>query len=212
MPWYTNAAPFTARLSYTQTITVLCTPSLDTWSTTYSLPFRNSWHSTAAPWLPTFCCAPIRTSKCSRASSSEWHSFTPSEPADSTGFTTTGICSVLRNSSTSFKRVPPAWRTDRSPAAFTSSCWIFLSRRCGICVPLVRTPRCSDSASARGTPDSPPTITAASSVGTTPFTAVATISIVPISVTSATYFRSAHVPGMWLFISSEISLLQTTIT
>mmetsp|Transcript_65216 Transcript_65216/g.199484 ORF Transcript_65216/g.199484 Transcript_65216/m.199484 type:complete len:211 (-) Transcript_65216:874-1506(-) len=187
-------------------MTVLCTPSKDTWSMTYSFPLKNSWQSTAAPWLPTRCWAFISTWKCSVASSMLWHSFTPSDPADSTGLTTTGMDSLFRNSSTSEILVPPAWRTDRRPLAFTSSCWIFLSRRWGICVPFVRTFICSDKASAHGTPVSPPQMMAISfEVPHASLTRASVASNVSASVISARYSKSLQLRGLWAFISSEIS-------
>jgi hypothetical protein len=60
---------------------------------------------------------------------------------------------------TSENMAPQAYRTDRSPVSFTSSCCSSLSRLFGIRVPLVRTFQRSDtdhSSSARSTPAPPP--------------------------------------------------------
>mmetsp|Transcript_23228 Transcript_23228/g.64895 ORF Transcript_23228/g.64895 Transcript_23228/m.64895 type:complete len:232 (-) Transcript_23228:86-781(-) len=189
---------------------VLCTPLHDTWSTTYSLPWRNSCTSTAAPWTPTLCCAVMRSLKCSSTSSLEWQSLTPSEPADSTGLTTTGIGSLSTKALTSTHLVPPAWRTERKPRAFTSSCWTFLSRLCGTAVPFVRSPSSSERKSASVTPDSPPTMHATSSSSPTASLNAAAVSFtVCCSRTSATYFTFLQLSGTWALKSSLMSFVHT---
>mmetsp|Transcript_14468 Transcript_14468/g.38372 ORF Transcript_14468/g.38372 Transcript_14468/m.38372 type:complete len:200 (-) Transcript_14468:50-649(-) len=130
----------------------------------YSVPLRYSCSSTAASCEPHLRCELFSCWKWSRASSTLWQSFTPSEPADSEGLTMMGKASVLLKASTSSQALPHTERTDRRPAAWTASCCACLSRRFSMpfCVPLPRRPMCSASASVTFTPSSEPQITAAS--------------------------------------------------
>mmetsp|Transcript_139152 Transcript_139152/g.388219 ORF Transcript_139152/g.388219 Transcript_139152/m.388219 type:complete len:250 (-) Transcript_139152:155-904(-) len=162
VPKYTKFAPLQGRLSYTQTMTVLCTPSRETWSTTYSLPRKYSCTRTAAPTLPIMRCAPMSERKWASASSRLWHSLTPSEPADSTGFTTTGMASAVAKASTWDQLVPAASRTARRPEAWTQRCCTLLLRLF-VPVPFVLSPISSDKASASVTPVSQPTMQASTS-------------------------------------------------
>mmetsp|Transcript_49223 Transcript_49223/g.145317 ORF Transcript_49223/g.145317 Transcript_49223/m.145317 type:complete len:200 (-) Transcript_49223:160-759(-) len=131
----------------------------------YSVPLRYSCSSTAASWAPHFRCEVISSSKWPRTSSTVWQSFTPSDPADSTGLTMMGRDSVFVKASTSPHALPQTERTDLRPAALTASCCTCLSRRFAMPLPvgLPRRPMYSASASATFTPVSPPHITAASS-------------------------------------------------
>mmetsp|Transcript_14469 Transcript_14469/g.38376 ORF Transcript_14469/g.38376 Transcript_14469/m.38376 type:complete len:200 (-) Transcript_14469:50-649(-) len=131
----------------------------------YSVPLRYSCSSTAASCEPHLRCELFSCWKWSRASSTLWQSFTPSEPADSEGLTMMGKASVLLKASTSSQALPHTERADLRPAAWTASCCTCLSRRFSMpfCVLLPRRPMCSASSSATFTPASPPHITAASS-------------------------------------------------
>mmetsp|Transcript_10719 Transcript_10719/g.27087 ORF Transcript_10719/g.27087 Transcript_10719/m.27087 type:complete len:202 (-) Transcript_10719:118-723(-) len=146
-------------------MTHLCSPPRETESITYSFPLRNSCTRMPAPCAPNLRSSPESLMKCSCASSNVLQSFTPSEPADSTGLTITGISSVTANSFTSSQVVPPASRTARTPVAPTASCCSFLLRReSESFVPLVRRPSASEILSATLTPDSQPQMTAISVV------------------------------------------------
>mmetsp|Transcript_111462 Transcript_111462/g.347435 ORF Transcript_111462/g.347435 Transcript_111462/m.347435 type:complete len:221 (-) Transcript_111462:81-743(-) len=194
-------------------MTVLCTPSHETWSTTYSLPRRYSWTRTAAPKLPTVRCAPMSKLKCASVSSRLWHSFTPSEPADSTGFTTTGMASPSAKDLTCVHSVPEASRTARRPAALTHCCCTLLLRLF-VCAPFVRKPSSSERASANVMPVSQPTMHATSSVSRqADRTARAVSRMVDLSSTSAWYCMSLAMAGTWFVrISTVNSLDQTAIT
>mmetsp|Transcript_64409 Transcript_64409/g.120732 ORF Transcript_64409/g.120732 Transcript_64409/m.120732 type:complete len:294 (+) Transcript_64409:942-1823(+) len=66
----------------------LCTPSRDTPSITYSGPSKNSCTSTPSLRCPRPLIPPTRVATAQRTSSRDQHLVTPSDPADSRGFTT----------------------------------------------------------------------------------------------------------------------------
>ncbi len=78
-------------LSYSQKQVTRCCPPCETESTTYSVPWRNSWTRTAPLSAPKTLRPPRIVSKAVRASDSEEAKYTPSDPAEARGLRTAWI-------------------------------------------------------------------------------------------------------------------------
>mmetsp|Transcript_14424 Transcript_14424/g.39415 ORF Transcript_14424/g.39415 Transcript_14424/m.39415 type:complete len:255 (+) Transcript_14424:719-1483(+) len=169
IPKYTNWELLHGLLSYSQIATHLCSPSTDTESTTYSLPRKNSCTRTAVLTSPKTSLLPTTLAKHALACATHFEMWTPSVPADCTGFKThhspssaSRTPSALMKSYTSsqvphsscFAALKPESRT-RSPM-----CFLFLLKGL-VAEPLVGMPGMSSVMESKAyNPDSQPFNTA----------------------------------------------------
>jgi len=163
-PKHTNDAPFTALRSYSHIATTLCSPSRLTISMTYSWPSKYSCTSTALLTRPNPFTLPMICRNAILTSSALEQKVTSSDPALSTGFTTTAKGSGFhssKNAAISPHVVALTCLAERSPEPRMVSPIKYLSLRVSVCsVPFDRSPRKLESLSANSTPVSAPANTA----------------------------------------------------